>query len=273
MNREKRLKTFISYLKEGASLINKEVDSGYSPADINILSQEWAREQNAEFYNWIDLTESPKHQPDMSKDKIITGVVYFLGASGDWCPLLNYFAKNKITKKHKLVVPVIIYPGTNSGKETHYCCMAFDFKPETDSVDILLLEQHAMLDKSEKGYIEKLDYSEVIDFNLNNFAIYCEKILGYTNIHVFKNKQPISRINRVCGVVASETARNLLAAPNTLDIVNSPMSLSSEEIAKLHERNKKIVSKYVIKDATNELKNDSQGNIINLQKQNNQTHY
>ncbi|MBO7053419.1 MAG: hypothetical protein J6W27_03230 [Alphaproteobacteria bacterium] len=266
MNKDERLKKFSSIIDAGVTLGNKMVDSGYSPADMNVLFEKWAGEQDAGFWNWIDLTKNPEHKPDMTKNRIITGVVYFLGNSGDWCPLLNHFAKNKITKEYRLVVPVIIYPGQNSGKESHYCCMSFDFKPETDTVDIVLLEQHAMLDKSEKGYVEKLDYSDVIDFNLNNFINYCKRILNYTNVNVLKNKKPISRRQRVCGVVASEMARRLLLTENPSNLINSPAVLYDDDIDKLHERNQEIVKVSVLKKASKNIQEKTNINAVEVQR-------
>ncbi len=271
MNKDERLKNFSSILDTGVALVNKKVDSGYSPADMNVLFKEWAGEQNTAFWNWIDLIKNPEHKPDMTKNRIITGVVYFLGNSGDWCPLLNYFAKNKITKEYRLVVPVIIYPGQASGKESHYCCMSFDFKPETDTVDIVLLEQHAMLDKSEKGYVEKLDYSDVIDFNLNNFINYCKMILNYTNVNVVKNEKPISRRNRVCGVVASEMARRLLLTEKTLDLIDSPVVLNDNDIDKLHKRNQKIAKGSALTKASKNIQQET--NIKVQRQQDNHTNY
>ena len=273
MNGDERLKTFKSITKQDSTLIDKNVDSGYSVSDMNLLIKEFAREQNADFFNWINVFEKTQYQPNLNQDSAVSSVVYFYDDSLDWFKMLNYYAKSKMSKEFKLVVPVIMYPKQNSGKDSHYCCISFDFRPETDTVDILLLEQHAMLDKTDKDYDEKLDYSELINYNLSALKAYCEKILGYTNVKAIRNEKPISRRKRVCGVVASELVHKLLSTKKTSDLINLSVVLSYEDIDKLHERNKKIVKNIVLKNTSKNIQQETTINTVELRSQNNQVDY
>lgn len=271
MNGEERLKTFKSIITERSTLKDKNVDSGYSVSDMNFLIENLAHEKNVVFFNWTDVFENPQQQPILNESSIVSSVVYFYDNSLDWFQMLDYWAKDKITKESRFVVPVIMYPKKTSGKESHYLVICFDFKPENNTVDIVLLEQHAMLDKTDKNYDEKLDYSELIDYYLSALKAYCEKLLGYTNVRVIKNEKPISRRKRVCGVVVSEIIRRLLSVENSSSLINFPVVLSDDDIDKIHKKNKNIAQTVVLKQASKDI--TQRLNTAKIQSQSNQMDY
>lgn len=265
------IENFKSIIKDDSTLINKDVDSGYSVSDMNLLMKSFAKEKNVDFVNWIDAVEKRQLRLDSNKGKAVSSVVYFYDKSLDWFTMLDFYAKGEIAEEFRLVVPVIVYPGKASGKESHYLVICFDFKPKLDTVDIILLEQHAMLDKTDENYDEKLDYSEFIDYYLAALGAYCKKRLGYTGVQVMRNQRPISRRKRVCGVVASEMARRVLSVKNPASLISSPLVLSDEDIDALHEKNKKIAETAVLKKASKDMQQKI--NTAKIQSQGNQMDY
>lgn len=228
-----------------SKLNGKSVDSGYSVEDIDFLAKKWALEQSV---NYIDLgnffnvvlagkpDDDSQIQKSINKNtKSITGAIQIRPGDWYWISLLNFYAMGNIEEKQRLVIPFLLNPG--GARDNHFIVMGFDFDPKSSAVDIILLEQHAM-NKNETVYDELLDYSDMTDVLLRAIKKYCEQFLHYSNVNVAKNEKPISRRKRVCGVVASEMARQILSVDSLKEFMNNLPKLSDNEIDKLHQRNK-----------------------------------
>ena len=225
-------------------LSNKEADSGYIIPDMNFLSQNWASQQSAYYMGLGPLFEAKLFgkqydgavaiQKSISENaKIITGAIQMRPTDWYWLPVLDFYNAENLTKKTRLVIPFLLNPGGE--RENHFIVIGIDFDPQNATADIVLIEQHAM----KKDENKLLYYSDMIDgLLLRAIPMYCQR-LGYKNITVLKNEKPVSRRKRVCGVVASEIARQMLAADSLRTFMENLPSLTDEEIDKLHQRNKK----------------------------------
>ncbi|MGN0919926.1 MAG: hypothetical protein ACI4OR_04150 [Alphaproteobacteria bacterium] len=255
------------FLKDHLTLhtmpVGPESIYGYATPDAAFLSQQWAKETGAFYFDIIDFFDAV-HQKDQKrinnyktqlrdKKRIITPKIV-LGTNEEqtdlscyWLPLfteLKEVWKNPLLEERRLVVPLQLQFGNLI---CHASVACFNFKPSKDEASVILLEQHAQK-KEEPGYEKDSDYMDGIKLHAQVFMSALHQtdcgLLGIKNVKAFINNKPICRRHNVCGVVASELARRLLKADDPISLAKSGIVISNEEVDKLHARNQKLEAKY-----------------------------
>ena len=255
------------FLKDPLTLHNMPVGPdaiyGYSTPDAAFLSQQWAKETGAFYFDVVDFLDAV-HLGDTKrintykeqlrdKKKIITPKIV-LGTNDDqtdlswyWLPLfteLKEIWKNPLLEERRLVVPLQLQFGKLI---SHASVACFNFKPQNDAVDIIILEQHAQK-KGTPDYEADFDYTDGLKLHAQAFLSAMHQkdcgLLGIENVKAVVNANPICRRHNVCGVVASELARRLLETDDPMKLAKSGIVITNEEVDKLHERNQKLEAKY-----------------------------
>ncbi len=235
---------------------------GYGSADGNFLSQQWAKQNKAYYFDVLDFLEA-MHLRDKNKllsyftqlsdkTKIITRELPLLTDDDqkilvpywmDFLTVLKNVWTDHSLPERRLVVPIHLM----FGKIQHASVACFNFKPQKDAVDVIVLEQHAQK-KGDPNYEADVDYTDGIKLHANVWSnIMHQKdngFLGISTVNTFVNDKPICRRHNVCGVVASELAKRLLEADDPMKLAKSGIVITNEEVDKLHERNQKLEAKY-----------------------------
>ena len=243
---EKNANLVILAHTEPNKLYDKSIDKPYSVSDVNFLAKQYANQHGANYFDLAGLfkyvLKNMEYDFNLANQAInkyqntITGAIQIRKNDWYWLQLLMFYNVNKIKEKHKLIVPMLLIPGDS--RAAHYAVMGFEFNPENRSVNIVILEQHAMNKENITSYDKNFDYSDMIDLLLVALKQYCKQFLHYENITTIKNEKPISHRKNVCGIVASEIAQRLSESDDWIDFVENPPVLSDEEINKIFERNK-----------------------------------
>ena len=235
---------------------------GYGTADGNFLSQQWAKQNNAYYFDVLDFLEA-MHLKDKAKaisymeqlsdkSKIITRELPLLTDDDqkildpywmDFLTALKGVWTDPSLAERRLVVPIHLM----FGKIQHASVACFNFKPKQDAVDVIVLEQHAQK-KGEPNYEADVDYTDGIKLHANVWSSIMHQkengFLGIGTVNTFVNEKPICRRHNVCGVIASELARRLLEADDPMVLAKSGIMITNEEVDKLHARNQKLEAKY-----------------------------
>ena len=246
------------------TLATKSVDSGYSEADIDFLAKKYAEQNSAYYFDLLtylehkepDLTNAQKNVLDANKT--ITGAVTVRPVGVDgwqwWLKLLDFWKADTISGNKKLIIPIKLNP--YQPKENHFAVLGFDFDEKNSTVKIYFLEQHAM-HPGEKGYDKNTDYSDMInDYVFKALTPFFQLRLGYKNVEFYSNNKPITRKKHVCGVVATEMARQLLTTDDWSNFVNQSPVLTDEQIDKIHQRNKYYATSETAENTTHKKRVD-----------------
>ena len=231
---------------------------GYQAADINFLYSLWAKENSAYFFDIIDFLDAvylrdqkriEKYKNEIkNKAKIVTSdlilhtnfaqnraTLYWV----EFFTMLKDIWKSSKIKERRIVMPISLA----FGKIQHCAVACFSFVPSKKSVEIILLEQHAQK-KGTPNYEADVDYTKGVQLHAKIWADIMQKNIGIEHVNTFVNNQPICRRHNVCGVVASELARQLLITNNPMKLVTSGIVITSEEVTQLHARNQLFEASY-----------------------------
>ena len=244
-------------------IIKPNATYSYSIPDFTFLSQQWAKENNAYYFDIIDFLEAV-HLGDTEKvnaykkqlrtqEKVITSLLpLFTDKSQEqfdhyWLDLfreLKSTLKNPLLKERRMVVPLHIVFGD---MVQHASVACFNFKPQKDAVDLIVLEQHAQK-KGEPEYDAGFDYTKGIQLHAKAWTDVMKSenygFLGIKSVNTFVNDKPICRRHDTCGVVASEVARQLLSTDDPMKLAKSGIVITDEQVDTLHARNQKLEAKY-----------------------------
>ncbi len=255
------------YLKAPLTLhqlpIKKDAIYGYCQQDAASLFQHFAKKNNAFYFDIVDFLEAihlndqkriNRYKQNLLKyRKIITPELPIATdneqkeLSTYWLPLFTELKdvwKDPSVPERRLVLPLHLMFG-NLIQHASVAC--FNFKPQQDAVDVIVLEQHAQK-KGQPDYEADVDYTEGIKHHAGAFSAVMRQtnynLLGIKTVNTFVNDKPICRRHNVCGVVASELARRLLEADDPMALAKSGMVITPDEVDKLHARNQKLQAKY-----------------------------
>ena len=232
---------------------------GYDTSDTNFLSKQWAKETGAYYFDLNDFMEAV-HLGDTKKieeykkqlkdkKKVITSDLV-LGTNKEQTGLAYNHWESLFTKlkdiwtdtsldERRIVIPLSLTFGL--GQHAAVACL--NFKPKQETAEIIFMEQHAQK-KGRPDYNAKIDYTDGLKLHEKWWGILAQKALGMKHVDTFKNDKAISHRRKVCGVVATEVARRLLASDNPMELVKSGIEIADKEVDKLHERNQKLEAKY-----------------------------
>ena len=258
------MKEFLKYpLELHQEVIKPNATYSYSVPDYAFLAQQWAKENGAYYFDVIDFLEAI-HLKDkerikvikkqlMDQKKVIASPLPIFSDktqghfSRYWLDLfreLKSVWKNPLLDERRLVIPLHL---VFTGMDQHAAAACFDFKPQKDAVDVIVLEQHAQK-RGEPAYDAGFDYTKGIYLHAQAWTDVMQLedygFLGIKSVNTFVNDKPICRRRDICGVVASELARRLLKADDPMKLVKSGIVITDKEVDTLHARNQKLETKY-----------------------------
>ena len=257
-------------------VIKPNATYSYTVSDFAFLSQHWAKENNAYYFNIFDFLEAvylgdTQKVNDFKKqvrehEKIICPTLPILTDKEQehldtyWLDLfreLKSTLKNPLLKERRFVLPLHV---AFADMIQHAAVACFNFKPQNDAVDLIVLEQHAKK-KGEEGYDASFDYTKGIQLHARAWTEVMNSenngFLGIKSVNTFVNDEPICRRHDVCCVVASEVTRQLLASDDPMKLAKSGIKISNAEVDTLHARNQELEAKYG-NTWLNVVKNDKQ---------------
>ena len=259
-----KIKQFLKApLELDKEVIRPNATYSYSVSDVAFLSQQWANQNNAYYFNLCDFLEAvylrDTQQVNNFKEQIRTHekiICPTLPIITDptqehldtyWLDLfreLKSTLKNPLLEERRLVIPLqVVFPDMVS----HAAVSCFNFKPQKDAVDVIVLEQHAQK-KGKADYDADFDYTKGIQLHAKAWTevmkLEDHGFLGIQSVNTFVNDDPICRRHDVCCVVATEVARQLLVAEDPMKLVQSGIKIAEAEVDTLHARNQELEKKY-----------------------------
>ena len=239
--------------------VGKDASYGYEASDEDFLSRQWAKETGAYYFDLNDFLEAVhlgntekienyKKQLQDKKKIITSSLILFtnkeqtaLGAD-HWVSLfteLKDIWANPSLDERRIVLPLSLTFGL--GQHAAVACL--NFKPAQKSVDVIFIEQHAQK-KGTPDYNPQIDYTDGLKLHEYWFGSLCKNFVGMETVNTFKNDEAISHRRKVCGVIATEVARQLLATADPMKLAKSGIKISDAEVDTLHARNQELEAKY-----------------------------
>lgn len=225
---------------------NQPSNCGYSLTDISFLAKNISKEQKIGYLDTLDIidTDDTEHtaqkvkQAAQQQEQIICGMTPVLFnssfANGPKIILEETvkYQTDPETPLHKVTMPLLLSYPPNPKKVSHYLSLCSDYNRKTDTMNVVILEQWAKRDGSTLDFSNEI---QIIASDLNK--IYTQH--GIQNINISTNNQTLCRNGNVCGIVALETCKKLIAVEDIATIASDIdyLTLTAQDIQNAHAQN------------------------------------
>ena len=218
---------------------------GYAWEDTNIIARSLAAERkNVGYIDTIDLVKRNEDgyaaeqfmKAAQHNQRIIFGPIWNVPDYKPWdmlgsmAVLTKYFQEMENTPFSTAVIPFSVRYHSEE-KIAHSMTLVIDHHKDKGKTDIIILEQHAKRDGSDKDYSKETQ-------DVLNFLKSLYEASGY-QVTAFINTEPTCIIPKVCGVAALEGCRKMLDAESPIEKAKIPEQLwmSEADIDNAHKRN------------------------------------